>query len=318
MVKGLVSIIVPVYNVEKYLRACLDSILAQTFSNFELILIDDGSKDRSGAICDEYAVGDSRIKVLHKENGGVSKARNTGLDMAQGEFVTFIDGDDTVDADYIGLMYREMVENGYDVVRLSWERGGVNYTYHIKFNSEGRRVVDGESIQTLLLCTNIWGLFRANPQIRFNETLKNGEDSLFVIENFVKSNRRMLLVNKPYYHYTIVEKSASDMSPTERLVAHKKLLSEVLKMKDIYPRIEFLVKRHALSDYFSVMRYMMDCSIQTDNGFTFKEVESEVKALRKEGIKFTNAKAELRFFLYRYRLIWLFKLMSNVRKLFRK
>lgn len=317
MVKGLVSIIVPVYNVEKYLRACLDSILAQTFSNFELILIDDGSKDRSGAICNEYAVGDSRIKVLHKENGGVSKARNTGLDMAQGEFVTFIDGDDTVDANYIGLMYREMVDNGYDVVRLSWERGGVNYTYHIKFDSEGCCLVDGGTIQTLLLCTNIWGLFRANPQIRFNETLKNGEDSLFVIENFVKSNRRMLLVNKPYYHYTIVDKSASDMSPTERLVAHKKLLNEVLKMKDVYPRIEFLVKRHALSDYFSVMRFMMDNSIQSDNGFTFREIESEVRALRKEGVTFTNAKAELRFFLYRYRLIWLFKLLSGARKRFR-
>ena len=317
MLKGLVSIIVPVYNVEKYLRACLDSILAQTFSNFELILIDDGSKDGSEAICDEYAARDSRIRVLHKENGGVSKARNTGLDMAQGEFVTFIDGDDTVDVDYIGLMYREMIDNGYDVVRLSWERGGVNYTYHIKFDSEGRSLVDGASIQTLLLCTNIWGLFRANSQIRFNETLKNGEDSLFVIENFVKSNRRMLLVNKPYYHYTVVEKSASDMSPTARLIAHKKLLNEVLKMKDVYPRIEFLVKRHALSDYFSVMRFMMDNSIQSDNGFTFKEIEAEVKILRKEGVTFTNATAELRFYLYRYRLIWLFKLLSGVRKLFR-
>jgi hypothetical protein len=127
----------------------------------------------------------------------------------------------------------------------------------------------------------------------------------------------MLLVNKPYYHYTVVEKSASDMSPTERLVAHKKLLNEVLKMKDVYPRIEFLVKRHALSDYFSVMRFMMDNSIQSDNGFTFKEIEAEVKILRKEGVTFTNAKAELRFYLYRYRLIWLFKLLSGVRKMFR-
>ena len=213
MLKGLVSVIVPVYNVEKYLRACLDSILAQSFSNYEIILIDDGSKDASGAICDEYVAKDSRIRVLHKENGGVSRARNAGLDMAQGEFVTFIDGDDTVDADYIGLMFREMVDNDYDIVRLSWERGGVNYTYHVKFDSLGKCLVDGDSIPTLLLCTNIWGLFKANPQIRFNETLKNGEDSLYVIENFVRSNRRMLLVSKPYYHYTIVEKSASDMSP---------------------------------------------------------------------------------------------------------
>ena len=81
--KTLISVIVPVYNTEQYLHRCIDSVLAQTFQDFELLLIDDGSKDSSGAICDEYAVGDSRVKVFHKENGGVSSARNVGLDHAQ-------------------------------------------------------------------------------------------------------------------------------------------------------------------------------------------------------------------------------------------
>ena len=90
----LISIIIPVYNAEKYLRQCLDSVLAQTYTNWECLLVDDGSKDSSGTICDEYASKDSRFKVFHKENGGVSSARNVGIDNMTGEFVSFIDADD--------------------------------------------------------------------------------------------------------------------------------------------------------------------------------------------------------------------------------
>ena len=85
-----VSIIVPLYNAEKYAKRSIESVLRQTYSNFELILVDDGSKDKTGEICDQYAVKDSRIKVIHKKNGGVSSARNTGLDMAEGEWLTFL------------------------------------------------------------------------------------------------------------------------------------------------------------------------------------------------------------------------------------
>lgn len=88
------SVVVPVYNVEKYLRECVDSILSQTFTDFELILVDDGSKDSSGAICDEYAQKDNRVKVIHKENGGQSTARNTGIKAANGQYAIFIDSDD--------------------------------------------------------------------------------------------------------------------------------------------------------------------------------------------------------------------------------
>lgn len=96
-----ISVIVPVYNTEKYLHRCIDSILSQTFTDFELLLIDDGSKDKSGAICDEYAEKDSRVKVFHKENGGVSSARNAGLDNMRGGYLTFIDSDDWVDSSYL-------------------------------------------------------------------------------------------------------------------------------------------------------------------------------------------------------------------------
>ena len=97
----VVSIIVPVYNAEKFLRRCIDSILAQTYTDFELLLIDDGSKDSSGSICDKYAAKDERIRVFHKENGGVSSARNLGLDHAQGEWVTFVDADDYIEENFL-------------------------------------------------------------------------------------------------------------------------------------------------------------------------------------------------------------------------
>ena len=92
-----ISVIVPVYNTEKYLHRCIDSVLAQTFTDWELLLIDDGSKDTSGSICDKYAAKDKRIRVFHKENGGVSSARNLGRDYAQGEWVTFVDSDDYIE-----------------------------------------------------------------------------------------------------------------------------------------------------------------------------------------------------------------------------
>ena len=99
METALISVIIPVYNVEKYLRECLDSVLAQTYANFEVILVDDGSTDSSGAICDEYAARDDRFRVIHKENGGLSVARNTGMADAKGEFVYFLDSDDLIEPD---------------------------------------------------------------------------------------------------------------------------------------------------------------------------------------------------------------------------
>ena len=100
----IVSIIVPVYNVEKYINRCIDSILAQTFTDWECILVVDGSPDKSGEICDEYSARDSRIRVIHKPNGGVSSARNVGINLATGEWITFVDSDDFIDADSLFSM----------------------------------------------------------------------------------------------------------------------------------------------------------------------------------------------------------------------
>ena len=97
MNRAKISVIVPVYNVESYLARCVDSILAQTYQNLEIILVNDGSRDASGSICDAYAQKDSRITVIHKENGGLSSARNAGIDAASGEYLTFVDSDDWIE-----------------------------------------------------------------------------------------------------------------------------------------------------------------------------------------------------------------------------
>ena len=117
-----VSIIVPVYKAEKYLHRCVDSILAQTFTDWELLLIDDGSPDRSGDICDEYAKKDTRIRVFHKKNGGVSSARNLGLDNVQGEYVTFVDSDDWIDVNTLNVCFSQIETYDLDILQFSYTR----------------------------------------------------------------------------------------------------------------------------------------------------------------------------------------------------
>lgn len=134
----LVSVIVPVYNVEKYLKRCLDSVLAQSYKNLEIILVDDGSTDRSGEICDEYKKKDGRIRVIHKENGGLSDARNEGMKIGKGDYACFVDSDDVVKNDYVeylfGLIKKfdvEMSVAKYEVVTGSGKRivpGGEIYS----------------------------------------------------------------------------------------------------------------------------------------------------------------------------------------------
>ena len=115
MENKLISIIVPVYNVEEYLKQCLDSILEQTFSNYEVILVNDGSTDSSGLICQEYAEKDVRIRYFEKENGGISDARNYGIEQAKGEYLTFVDSDDFLDASHLNVLYNALVNNDVDI-----------------------------------------------------------------------------------------------------------------------------------------------------------------------------------------------------------
>ncbi|WP_408071409.1 glycosyltransferase family 2 protein [Butyrivibrio sp. JL13D10] len=117
-----ISIIVPVYNVEKYLKRCVESLINQTFTNLEILLIDDGSKDSSGRLCDELALLDDRIKVFHKENGGLSDARNYGIERAQGDFLCFVDSDDYIASEYCSLMHKIALDENADIVMCGVKR----------------------------------------------------------------------------------------------------------------------------------------------------------------------------------------------------
>ena len=118
----LISVIVPIYNVDKYLDACIESAVSQSYRNIEIILVDDGSTDRCPEICDAWAEKDSRIRVIHKENGGLSDARNKGMASSTGAFISFVDSDDILEPEYIEYLYRAICETGADLSECRYEK----------------------------------------------------------------------------------------------------------------------------------------------------------------------------------------------------
>lgn len=128
MQNPLISVVVPVYNVEQYIRECVDSIVSQTYYHLEIVLIDDGSLDNCPVICDEYAKKDSRIKVIHQKNGGLANARNVGIENSKGEYITFIDSDDYIASNYIEILLRGIIENNADVSIASFQSFEKNNT----------------------------------------------------------------------------------------------------------------------------------------------------------------------------------------------
>ena len=201
------SVIVPVYKVEKYLDRCICSILNQTFSDFELILIDDGSPDNSGAICDQYAAKDNRVRVIHKENGGVSSARNAGLNAAQGTYIAFVDSDDEVAPDYIELLNSKRADS---VVCGITNLDPDNRVQHqLKFAEQDLNVIDLDCVRRLrdnraIFCVYSKRYKRAiieSGGLRFNETVSLGEDSLFYIQYLLYCNNLSYVSGTPYFYH---------------------------------------------------------------------------------------------------------------------
>lgn len=180
----MVSVIVPVYKAEKYLHRCVDSILAQSYADFELLLIDDGSPDNSGAICDEYAAKDSRVRVFHKENGGVSSARNLGLDNARGEWITFVDSDDYIEQDFLSIpndVVEDLLIQNYKMFNID---NHVNvFKKTVVIESDVREFIS-ENLHQEWLRTPWAKFFKTfiikNNNIQFPIGVKIGEDALFV------------------------------------------------------------------------------------------------------------------------------------------
>ena len=209
----IISTIVPVYNAEKVLHYCVDSILNQTFKDFELILIDDGSTDNSGALCDEYASKYDNITVRHTKNQGVSKARNTGIELAKGEYICFVDSDDYVEKDFLQEMVAK-AEEGFDFVLTAYQ--WVDDYNHNVFKTviykekESYSVVDKNSLMdlsSLVLLSQPWNkLFKRKiiieNNIRMPEDISLGEDTVFVYR-YLSSiiNQRFVVINKLLYNY---------------------------------------------------------------------------------------------------------------------
>lgn len=185
----LILVIVPVYNAESTLRQCVDSILAQDFQDFELLLIDDGSKDHSPAICDEYAQKDQRVKVFHKKNGGVSSARNVGLDHAKGEWVTFIDSDDIITKGYLDDVAEydsDIVFKCYQKVKNEVVEGEVAYHELCPFNTLSS-FVSAHLTKTVIRGPVVKFYKRKNiGALRFLSDMRIGEDAWFVFNYLAK------------------------------------------------------------------------------------------------------------------------------------
>lgn len=206
------SIIVPVYKVERYLPKCIDSILAQTFTDFELILIDDGSPDRCGQICDEYAAKDERITVIHQENKGVSAARNAGLDIAKGTYIGFVDSDDWIEPEMYMAMMNTTSKESADVVLCGFQYfNGTEEVYNLGGSIPKEVKLTSEQMLTYTLGINqkfyfgaVWNkLFHRKliSNIRFNPDLIIIEDWLFVLDAYKENLHAAIVLPEAYYHY---------------------------------------------------------------------------------------------------------------------
>lgn len=218
MKKPPLSIIIPVYNTGEYLRACVDSITAQTYSNLEIIIVDDGSESFTAELCDELAAGDSRIKVIHKKNEGVSIARNTGLDAASGEFLGFIDSDDTIEPQMFERMLETIRQSGAqiamcDAVTIYSNRPDEPDTLP---DYAGSTIIDTKTLSPSAL-TNLAGsvcrcIYRRtdallNYRVRFPEGIKFSEDRIFNIAAMGLADK-IAYIKEPFYRRLIRPGSA--------------------------------------------------------------------------------------------------------------
>ena len=204
-----ISIIVPVYNVEKYLSRCVDSILNQTFTDFELILVDDGSTDKSGDICDEYKSKDNRVKVIHKSNEGVSVARNIGLDISTGEYIGFIDSDDYVELDMLRKIINLAKEKDCYVLEYAYKILEDNEVVDDKINNLKVEVIENNvefAIERVIdnpFCNVVWNkIYKRDivKDIRFNRNFNICEDVEYTYKAILNSNKYVITNEKMYFY----------------------------------------------------------------------------------------------------------------------
>lgn len=237
-----ISVVVPVYNVKDYLKKCVASILEQTYTNFELLLIDDGSIDGSGEICDLFVSQDSRVKTLHVDNGGVSRARNRGIQATSGQWICFIDSDDWVDKTMLEKLIKAAKEHSAKLACCFFDeyRNGKTerlFSLKNKYRADAKEIAKAFCFNSELksLMCPLWDkLFDAEcaKKLDFHSDLRIGEDFLFCLQ-YVAANGKMAVVTEPLYHYRIRPGSAMQEKFSEKKMDYLKAADRVV---DVYEK----------------------------------------------------------------------------------
>ncbi len=236
-----ISVVVPVYNVEEYLNECIKSILNQTFIDFELILVDDGSVDKSGQICDEYAVQDNRVKVIHQANKGVSIARNNAIAIAKSEYICFIDSDDYIDRTMFKKLYDVITRNDCDLVKCGYSSFRDGIVVDTKVFKESKIFIDDTLVRLamdgVLFTIPCNGIYKRKivEKVKFPENLV--EEDVYFSGMYLFLSRKIGFVNEALYFYrqnsnSIMNQTVLNNKPLDGIVTLS-LLHEELKLKGL-------------------------------------------------------------------------------------
>lgn len=284
IVPYLISIIVPVFNAEKYLTKCLDSILGQTYKNIELLLINDGSTDGSPAICDKYAKTDKRVKVLHKENGGVSSARNMGLELGKGDFVSFVDADDWLELDAISRIIQNISEYNCDAVIFEYSIVDENNLKQHKNHAHLQGVMNTEkAVECTISPVSrfVWSKVFSRKileGIKFDNSIHFGEDTLFACEA-LSNAKSVYYMAEPVYNYYQSSESATRMDFNPRLfsgvIAYKKLVDFA---QNSYPAIVDVAQSAYKNLVVNVLKILMQNKNYAEFNYKKKELKYEVRS----------------------------------------
>ena len=265
----IVSVIVPIYNVEQYLPRCLDSIVAQSYHELEIILVDDGSKDSSPCICDEYASRDNRICVIHKQNGGEGDARNCGLSAVHGKYIMFVDSDDWCDPLCVDKLYHSMISDNVDLVC-----GRIFTNVDKKHNPKDKIIIETNEINSRLkLRASVWGkLYKTeiieSKKLLFNTHMKVATDAIFSYK-YLSLCHKISILPDEIYHYALRQGSALHSFVKDyylcralRTEGVRELYSKFPKMPKIY--LNAITIQDAIDDLSEVFTYYNRYSSMND------------------------------------------------------
>lgn len=283
MLNQKISVIVPVYNGQEYLRGSLDSLVASTHNNLEIILIDNGSTDGSGRICDEYAKNDERITVLHTENRGVSAARNAGLEIATGDYIGFLDSDDTIEPDTYEYLLEAAVNNNAEVVQCGVFKEFTDKTQVVNspkspIVAESERDMKAEFWSHFAF--SVWSkIYKSQVvrDIRFDTAYVIGEDLRYNFEALVKS-RKTLLLPCPKYHYLQRTGSACNAMPSEKnLTSFRQMIKDAERDFQGYDNMTKFIFCEGMRNNAHVSSRIVLFGEQSFDGL-FSEIRKDIKA----------------------------------------